>query len=96
MGLICLFRLFSLNINVEPVWENNHALKDTNVDMGYVAMIFFRIAYMLDSERTTRVLDYEDVDNYGDVVATGKIEMEWYDYSPSAVLLERLDIPVQF
>lgn len=47
---------------------------------------------MLDSEHTTRVFDYEDVDNYGDVVATGKIGLEWYDYSPSAVLLEYLDI----
>ena len=60
--------------------------------MGYVAMIFFRITYMLDSGHTTRVFDYEDVDNYGDVVATGKIGLEWYDYSPSAVLLEYLDI----
>lgn len=44
--------------------------------MGYVAMIFFRIAYMLDSEHTTRVLDYEDVNNYDNVVAAGKIELE--------------------
>lgn len=31
---------------------------------------------MLDSEHTTRVFDYKDVDNYGDVVAAGKIELE--------------------
>lgn len=83
------------DLSFKDVWDDLYALKDTNVDMGYVAMIFFRIAYMLDSEHTTRVLDYEDVDNYDNVVATGKIELEWYDYNPSTALLEHLDIPAE-
>jgi len=83
------------DLSFKDVWDDLYTLKDTKVDMGYVAMIFFRIAYMLDSKRQSKTLTYEDVNQDGDVVGTGTVEMEWYEYDPDESLFEGLDIPAQ-
>lgn len=83
------------DLSFKDVWDDLYALKDTNVDMGYIAMIFFRIAYMLDSELVTKELEYEDLGPDNDVIATGKIKMEWYNYNPDPELLNHLNIPTQ-
>ena len=83
------------DLSFKDVWDDLYTLKDTKADMGYVATIFFRIAYMLDSKRQSKTLPYEDVDRDGNVVRTGTVEMEWYEYDPDENLFEGLDIPAQ-
>ena len=83
------------DLSFKDVWDDLYTLKDTNVDMGYVAMIFFRIAYMLDAKYQKKMLPYEDVDSDGNVIDTGEVEMEWYEYDPDESLFEGLNIPAQ-
>lgn len=81
------------DLSFKDVWDDLYKLKDTEIDMAYIAAVFFRIAYMLDSKKVSRVLKYEDVNSDGEVVATGEIPFEWYEYSPELKLLENLGVP---
>ena len=83
------------DLSFKDVWDDLYELKDTNADMGHVAMIFFRIAYMLDSKRQRKTLTYEDIDQNGNVVGAGTVEMEWYEYDPNEYLFDNLNIPAQ-
>lgn len=80
------------DLSFKDVWNDLYELKDINVDMNYIAMVFFRIAFMLDSRKTSRVLKYEDINSDGEVVNSGEMEFEWFEYAPDESLLEHLDI----
>lgn len=81
------------DLSFKDVWDDLYTLKDTNVDMGYVAMIFFRIAYMLDSKYQSKTLPYEDIDQDGNVVGAGTMTVGWNEYDPDESLFEGLEIP---
>lgn len=82
------------DLSFKDVWDDLYALKDASLDMGYLATLFFRIAYMLDTELVTRKLQYEDIDvRTVEVVNTGELELSWYEYAPSAELLSELQVP---
>ena len=56
------------DLSFKDVWDDLYSLRDLNVVMSYIATLFFRIAYMLDSELATRELEYEDINRSGEVV----------------------------
>lgn len=69
------------DLSFKDIWDDLYNLKDMQKDMSYVATIFFRIAYMLDSKKVTRTLKYEDLDmTNGSVIKSGEIEFSWYEY----------------
>ena len=72
------------DLSFKDVWDDLYTFKDSETDMPYLATLFFRIAYMLDSKKVTRVITYEDIDcATGKVVNTGQVELTWYEYEPS-------------
>lgn len=82
------------DLSFKDVWDDLYSLKDVNCDMSYVATLFFRIAYMLDSKLVTRTLSYEDIDSNGNVVNKGNIDLTWYEYAPEKTLLDEIHIPL--
>ena len=71
------------DLSFKDVWDDLYAFRDFDVDMSYIATLFFRIAYMLDCVLTTRELDYEDINHSGEVVNRGKIKLTWFEYNPT-------------
>lgn len=72
------------DLSFKDVWDDLYAFKDGETDMPYLATLFFRIAYMLDSKKTTRIVTYEDIEcATGKIMNTGQVELTWYEYEPS-------------
>ena len=81
------------DLSFKDVWDDLYDFKGVFTDMSYLATIFFRIAYMLDSEKTTRSLHYEDIEMMtGDIVKEGQMELSWYEYNISDELLNGFHI----
>ena len=76
------------DLSFKDVWDDLYAFRDLNVDMSYIATLFFRIAYMLDCVLTTRELDYEDVNQSGEVINRGKIKLTWFEYNPAQEIID--------
>ena len=84
------------DLSFKDVWDDLYAFKDISMDMSYVATLFFRIAYMLDTKKVTRTLRYEDVDmKSGKVVDTGEVELSWYEYDPSEDILSGFQVSAE-
>lgn len=83
------------DLSFKDVWDDLYSIKDAHVDLADIATIFFRMAYMMDSNPVTRTLDYEDVDIAGNVVNRGKIEFTWNEYTPEPSVLDKIFIPSQ-
>lgn len=71
------------DLSFKDVWDDLYALHDIDTDLSYVATLYFRMAYMIDSKLTTEQLEYEDVDESGNIVKTGKIDFSYYKYIPT-------------
>ena len=80
------------DLSFEDIWDDLYSLKDTNIDMTYIATIFFRMAFMFDSKLTTRMLKYEDIDADGNIVGSGELEFTWYEYDLPQNILDRIQI----
>lgn len=85
------------DLSFKDIWDDLYSLRDVGSRMSYIAALFFRIAYMLDSKKVTRSLPYEDIDvETGRIVGTGKIEFTWCEYDPDDdVLGESLRISAE-
>ncbi len=78
------------DLSFKDVWDDLYSFKDSEVDMSYIATLFFRIAYMLDSTLTTKELTFEDVNRDGEIVNRGAVELTWYDYNPDQVMIDKI------
>ena len=76
------------DLSFKDVWDDLYSLRDVNSDLSYIATLFCRIAYMLDTKLTKRTLRYEDIDQDGNVVNTGEITLSWYEYDPQQDIIE--------
>lgn len=77
----------------KDIWDDCYSFKDSNIDMSYIATLFFRIAYMVDAKYTTRTLSFEDIDANGHVVNRGTLELSWYEYNPNDDVLNGITVP---
>ncbi len=80
------------DLRFKDVWDDLYAFRDSNVDMSYIATLFFRIAYMVDCVLTTRELDYEDVDQSEKVINRGKTKFTWFEYNPTQEIIDGIYI----
>ena len=81
------------DLSFKDIWDDLYDFKDMSIDMSYVATIFFRIAYMLDTRQVTKTLRYEDLDmSTGDVINEGDIELSWYEYDVADELVNGFHI----
>lgn len=81
------------DLSFKDVWDDLYSFKDIDADMSYVATLFFRIAYMMDAKKTTRILHFEDVDiKTGNIVGEGEIKLTWYEYGPDDSLLNDFQV----
>ncbi len=81
------------DLSFKDIWDDLYSFKDVKADLSYVATLFFRIAYMLDTEKTTRIVPYEDIEiSTGKIINRGEIELTWYEYNPNSSILEALQV----
>ena len=81
------------DLTFKNIWDDLFDLKNRNIDMSKIAVLYFRMAYMLDSVEITKELTYEDIDANEKIVNTGKLTFTWYDYNIDESLLNSLNIP---
>lgn len=81
------------DLSFKDIWDDLYSFKDGNTDMSYIAALYFRIAYMVDTRLVTRELSYEDIDNEGRVISTGTLELSWYEYAPDDSILDNIAVP---
>ena len=84
------------DLSFKDVWDDLYMLKDFAMNMGYLATLFFRIAYMMDTTKVTRTLKYEDIDiATGKIINTGEMELSWFEYNPSEEVLNGFQISTE-
>lgn len=84
------------DLSFKDVWDDLYMLKDFAMDMGYLATLFFRIAYMMDTTKVTKTLKYEDIDiTTGKIINTGEMELSWFEYNPSEEVLNGFQISTE-
>lgn len=84
------------DLSFKNVWDDLYMLKDFAMDMGYLATLFFRIAYMMDATKVTKTLKYEDIDiATGKIINTGEMELSWFEYNPSEEVLSGFQISTE-
>lgn len=77
----------------QDVWDDIFILSEDKFDMYALATIFVRMAYMLDSKKVKKNFEYQDI-LYGEIIANGILELEFYEYSPAKSLYTDLGIPI--
>ena len=68
------------DLSFKDVWDDLYMLKDFAMDMGYLATLFFRIAYMMDATK---------------IINTGEMELSWFEYNPSEEVLSGFQISTE-
>lgn len=81
------------DLKFKDIWDDLYNFKNDNVDMSNVAILFFRMAFMMDSTEVTKKLSYEDVDTNGNSIFKGEITLNWFDYNINPKIIEDLNIP---
>lgn len=81
------------DLSFKDVWDDLYSFRDVAVDLSYVATVFFRIAYMVDAKKVTRMLPFEDIEvATGKIINRGEIELTWFEYDPDEEVLEDLQV----
>lgn len=77
------------DLSFGDIWDDLATLHGIDKTLlSELAAIFYRMASMVDCNQTVREYDYEDVDvASGNIVNTGKITLDWYEYNPSEAIL---------
>lgn len=80
------------DLSFKDIWDDLYKLKDIKTDMSLIASLFFKMAFMIDTTKTTKTLPFEDIDQTGTVVNTGAIDFTYYEYTPSQKSLDDLKL----
>lgn len=81
------------DLSFKDIWDDCYSFKDSNIDMSYIATLFFRIAYMMDTKLVTKEIPFEDLDANGKKVNQGTVKFSWYEYHPKKDVLNGISVP---